>query len=145
MRSQSFVSYFLIALGCAALACGGSDISDDPPIGGDGSVIDAPPAIDAPSPPDADPNAPDADTSTPDAMAADAMGTRAEIFCGRYETLCGFDNGNADRYDDLSACLSAFGGFDAGQMTCVEGQLDSFESDRNPVHCARAMGTGPCS
>jgi len=122
--------------------CGGSDISEDPPIfDASGSVVDsAPGTIDsAPGTIDSAPGTIDSAPGTPDADV-----NRAQVFCDRYDTLCGYDAANANRFDDEAACLGAFDTFDATQRDCVEGQLDAFETDGMLQHCGRAMGNGPC-
>jgi len=129
-------TFILAAIVLASVECGGSDISEDPPIGS----ADASVAIDSATP-NADAADIDAGRDTPDADPGD----RAQAFCDSYETLCGYDGANASRFDDEAACLAAFGGFDAGQRACVVNELDELEIDGMLQHCARAMGTGPCS
>jgi len=128
--------FSLAALALLWLGCDGNDISDDQRVyDASAGAIDAatPPGIDATPGTDAPPGAPDADVD------------RAQTFCDRYESLCGYDGANANRFDDEGTCLSAFDGFDSAQRTCVEGQLDDFETDGMTQHCGRAMGNGPCN
>ena len=91
------LALILAALVFLAPGCEHKDISDNMPDRVIGAIDSGPDDPDAnPDDPDANPDDPDANPDDPDATPE----TPAEIFCGRYETLCGFDDMNADRYDD---------------------------------------------
>lgn len=119
-----------LSLAFVVVACGGDDeqLPDST-----ASVIDAP-NIDADTTLDAD---------TTDADTTDAVPSRSEEFCNTYTTVCGFDTQNTNRYDDRAACLTAYEGYSANRLTCVDTHLGLAASDAT-THCPHATGLAPC-